>query len=90
MQAREPVLEFHEDGGLEFVEASGAVLVDDGEPLVAQDLEMLRHSRLGDGELDADRRNDVSGRACAVGEQLENPAANRIRENLEPMHAPII
>lgn len=90
MQTREPVLELDEDRGIEFVVAAGAVLVDDGEPLVAQDLEMLRDRRLGDRELPADRRDDLAGRLWTAREQFENAAANRICEDLEPVHGPTI
>ncbi len=90
MQTREPVLEFDEDLGIEFVVAAGAVLVDGGEPLVAQDLEMLRDRRLGDRELPADRRDDFTGHLRTAREQFENAAANRICEDLEPVHEPTI
>jgi hypothetical protein len=51
---------------------------------------VLRHRRLGDGELLPDGETDVTRRHLTVGEQFEYAATHRISENVERMHCPKI
>jgi hypothetical protein len=47
---------------------------------------MLRHRRLGDAELTLDDGADRPGRLLTTGEQLEDPAPDRITEDVERVH----
>ena len=49
---------------------------------------MLGHRRLGDPELLLDRGPDGAGALLAVGQQLEDPASDRIAEDVEGVHRP--
>ena len=59
---------------------------DGREPAVAEDLEVLRHGRLRDPELRLDDGGDRSRRQLAVCEQLEDPATDRVPEDVERVH----
>lgn len=48
---------------------------------------MLRYGRLRDPELGLNGRADRAGGHLTLGDQLENPAANRIAEYIERVHA---
>jgi prolyl-tRNA editing enzyme YbaK/EbsC (Cys-tRNA(Pro) deacylase) len=47
---------------------------------------VLRHRRLGDAELLLDDGTDLTGRPLAVGEQVQDPPADRITEDVEGVH----
>lgn len=51
---------------------------------------MLGNSWLGNPELDLDRLCHGTGRELAVREQFQNASPNRIAENIECVHKPII
>ena len=48
---------------------------------------MLRHRRLGDRELGLDHRADRAGALLTLGKQLQDPAPDRIPENIERVHS---
>lgn len=56
------------------------------ETVLAQHFQMLGYGRLRDPELLLDHGDDTPGRQLAVHEQLEDPASDRICENLERVH----
>jgi hypothetical protein len=47
---------------------------------------VLRHGGLGDAELAPDHRRDRPRGLLAVGEQLEDPAADGVAEDVERVH----
>jgi hypothetical protein len=47
---------------------------------------MLRDGRLGDLEFALEHADDAAGRCLANSEQLEDPAANRVGEDLKRVH----
>ena len=51
---------------------------------------MLRDGRLRDPELGLDDGGDRPGGQLAIGEQLEDPAPDRVAEDVERVHAPMI
>ena len=83
----EPVVELVERRRVDGVEPPRAVRPDRREAAVAQDLEVLRDGRLRDAELGLDDRGDRPRGQLAVGEQLEDPAADRVAEDVERVHA---
>ena len=48
---------------------------------------MLGDRGLGDAELLLHDRGDLAGRLLAVGEQLQDAAADRVAEDVEGVHA---
>ena len=83
----EPVVELVERRRVDGVQPARALRPDRREPAVAQDLEVLRDGRLRDPELGLDDRRDRARGQLAVGEQLEDPAADRVSEDVERVHA---
>jgi hypothetical protein len=49
---------------------------------------MLRHPRLRDPELGLDELSDLARGLLAIGEQIQDPASDRITENIEGVHIP--
>jgi hypothetical protein len=47
---------------------------------------VLGHGGLGDAELGADDRGDRSRGLLALGQQLEDPAPDRVAEDVERVH----
>lgn len=64
------------------IDSSWPVDSDSDEAILAQCPEMLRNARLRDAELSLDHVRDLSGAAFATGEEFQNPAPNRIAENI--------
>ena len=87
-EVREPVVELTERRGVDGVEPAGTLGPDGREPAVPQDLEVLRHGRLRDPELGLDHRGDGPRGQLAIGEQLEDPPADRVSEDVERVHVP--
>ena len=83
----EPVVELAERRCIDGVEPARALRPDRREPAVAQDLEVLRHGRLRDPELGLDDGRDRPRGQLAVGEQLEDPAPDRVSQDVERVHA---
>ena len=82
----EPVVELAERRRVDGVEPAGALGSDVREPAVAQDLEVLRHGRLRDPELGLDDGRDRPRGQLAIGEQFEDPPADRVSEDVERVH----
>ena len=82
----EPVVELAERRRVDRVQPARALGPDGREPAVPQDLEVLRHGRLRDPELGLDDGRDRPRGQLAVGEQLEDPAADRVAEDVERVH----
>jgi hypothetical protein len=60
----------------------------DREPGVPQHLQMLRHGGLRYPELLPDDGRHLPGGPLAVGEQFQDPAADRITQHIECVHGP--
>jgi hypothetical protein len=88
--AVQPGVDLLEGDRVDRVEAAGAVDGDGGEAVVAEYPEVLGDGGLADAELFADRRGDPAGRQLPVGEQLQDPAPDRIAENVEGVHGSTI
>ena len=82
----EPGVDFAQGGGVEGVDAAGAVDADVGEARVAEDFEVLGDGGLADAELALDERDDLPGGVLAAGEKLEDAAADGIAEDVEGVH----
>jgi hypothetical protein len=54
------------------------VLADEGEAVLAQHFQVLRHRRLRDAELGPDHLGHRAGGLLAVGQHFEDPAADRV------------
>lgn len=78
----EPLLERREAVGIELIDAALRVGAHANQRRGAKDLEMLRYGR--GRQLEAGR--DLAGREVALGEELDNAAAGRIRERGEAVH----
>lgn len=68
------------------VQPPGALRPYGCEPVVAQDLQVLRHGWLGDPELLPDCGGDRAGGALTVREQFENSPPYRITQDVERVH----
>ena len=68
------------------IDASGPIHADTDEPALPQCPEMLRNGRLRDVELLLDQLCDSSGTAFAAGEEFQNPAPDRIPEDIKGVH----
>lgn len=82
----QPSIDVLQRAGLDGVQATGALGSHASEAALTEDPQMLGHCRLGDPELRADDRDDLTGRLLLVDEQFENPPADRISEDIERMH----
>jgi hypothetical protein len=56
------------------------------EPVVAQDLELVRDRGLGGAELAGDDVYDLTRGVLAIGEELEDATPHRIPEDIERVH----
>ena len=83
----EPVVELAHRCGVDRVQPAGAFGPDRRKPAVAEDLEVLRDRRLRDAELRLDDLRDRARGALAVGEELEDPAADGVTQDVERVHA---
>jgi hypothetical protein len=88
--ALEPAVDLLQGRGVDGVQAPGAVGADGGEAVLAQDAQVLRHARLRDAELGLDDGTDGARGLLAVGEELEDAPADRVAEDVERVHGPII
>jgi hypothetical protein len=82
----EPLIDRVQRLGVDRVNASSPIGPNRREPVLAQHPEVLGHGGLTDPELRADLVDELAGRAFSVGEQLEQPAAHRIAEDIEGVH----
>src|SRR3954452_14145132 len=83
LQPRVDVTERHRVHRVQPARAVGAHL---REPTLAQYAKVLRHGRLADAELVPDGRRAAARRPLAVGQQLEDAAADRLAQDVERMH----
>ena len=72
--------------GFQGIETPSALRANAGEPGLAQHPQMLRDRWLRDAELALHDPADVTGGRLAGGEQLDDPATDRISENVERVH----
>src|SRR3954469_21788275 len=90
-EAVEPGVDVLQRLGVHRVEAAGAVRAHRREPRLPEHAEVLGDRGLGDAELRADDAGDRARRLLAGGEQLEDPAADGIAEDVEGVHdAPLL
>jgi len=82
----EPEVRLAQGFRVDRVEAARALGTHAGETVLAEDLQVLRHGRLGNAELRLHDRGDLPGGSLALGEQLQDPAPDRVAENVEGMH----
>ena len=86
----EPAIQLVERCRVDGIEPPGSCRPDRGEPAVTQHLEMLRHGRLGDPEFGLDDDGDLPGGQLPIGEELQDPASDRVAEDIERVHVPKI
>jgi hypothetical protein len=72
--------------GVHGVQTPGAVGADNREPVIPEHAQVLRHSGLGDAELVLDDRANRAGGPLTVGEKFQDPAPDRVTENIERAH----
>lgn len=82
----QPSIDVLQRTSLDGVQATGALGSHAREAVLAEYPQMLGHGRLGDPELSADDRDDLTGRLLLVDEEFENSPADRISEDIERMH----
>src|SRR5918994_3862567 len=75
----DPVVELHEALVLERIQAARAVRPGADHAVLPQNAEVLRHARPRNRE----RGRDLTGRAFAFGDELDDASSRRIRESLE-------
>ena len=83
----EPRVGFRERRRVDRVEAAGAVGSHGREARLAEHAEVLGDGGLRDAELLMHDATEVARRGLALGEQLEEPSADRISEDVERVHA---
>jgi hypothetical protein len=86
-EALQPAVDVLQRGRVDRVHAAGALGADGREAGLPQHPQVLRDARLGDPELVLDDRGDGTRRLLAVGQQLQDPAPDRIAEDVERVHA---
>ena len=86
-ERRQPGVHLRQGCRVDRVEAAPAVGADRGEAALAQHLELHGHRRLPDPELPRDHLDHVAGRLLAAGQQLEDPAPDRVAEDVEGVHS---
>ena len=82
----DPVVDLAERRGADRVQPARALGPDVRETAIAQDPKVLRHRRLRDPELRLDDRRDRPRCQLPGSEQLEDPATDRVSENIERVH----
>src|SRR5258705_3883355 len=83
-----PRIDLAQRPGLDRIDAARSISAHIRKAALAQHLEVLRNRRLRDAELALDDRDDVARALLAARQQLQNPAANRIAEDIESVHQP--
>jgi hypothetical protein len=68
------------------IDTARPVDADSGESILAQDAQVLRHTRLGDAELPFNLFGYRAGRLLTCGEDLENAAPNGVAQDVEGVH----
>ena len=81
-----PAVELLERRGVDRVQPARADRSHGREPAVPEHLQVLRDSRLRDAELRLHDRGDVPRGDLAIGEELEDPASDRVTEDVERVH----
>ena len=89
-EARGPVLDLVERGGIEGIEPPGSLRPNAGKTALSQHPEVLRHRRLADREFLADEGGDQTSRLLAARQVLEDPSSHWITQNIKCCHALII
>jgi hypothetical protein len=82
----QPPVDVLQRSGLDGVEAARALRPHTSEAALAEHSEVLGDGGLRDAELRADHVDDVSRRPLPVDEQLEDPPADRVTEDVERVH----
>jgi uncharacterized protein len=86
----QPLIGLPKGGGVDGVEPPRALSTHPGKPVLPQDFEVLRDSRLGNPELVLDHGGHVTGGPLPIGKQLKNPPPNGIPQDVERVHANIL
>jgi hypothetical protein len=89
-EAIEPCVDISERARIDRVDPPRALGAHGREPAVAQHLEVLGDRRLRDPELGSDHRDDLARRVLALGQELHDPAPDRIAEDVERVHHPAV
>src|SRR5262249_18473441 len=79
----DPIVNLLERLGMNGIESPGAVDADLDEPALAKCAQMLRNTRLSDAELFLDDLGETTRGAFTPNQELENPTAHRIAEDVE-------
>ena len=80
--AFEPDVDLVESGGIEALDAGAALGAGADETGFAEDLQMLRDGRSGDGEL----AHEFTGRAVALGEKFDDATPRGVSQCFEAVH----
>src|SRR5215207_8880163 len=81
-----PLGDLAERRRVDCVQSAGPLRPNDGEAAVPEHAQMLRDRRLRNPELPLHDTADVPRRALAADEEVENPTADRVAENVERVH----
>ncbi len=85
-EAIEPPVDVLQRRAFDGVEPPGALRADSCEAVLPQHPQVLGDPGLGQAELSLDDGRDLPGRQLPVGEQLEDPPAYRVPEDVEGVH----
>ena len=85
-----PLLSLSQGLGRHRVQPSRALGADSGEAVLPQDLQVLGHGGLGNAELVLNDCGDLAGSPLTVGEELQDPAANGVAQDVERVHHTIV
>jgi hypothetical protein len=86
----EPRVDLLQRCRIDGVEPPRTVGANGGEPGVAQDFQMLGHGWLRDPEFRLDDGGDRARRQLTIGEELEDPTADWVSEDVERVHGEIL
>jgi len=89
-EAVDPLVDLVQGLGPDGVEAAGALGPGRGEAVLPQHSEVLGDRGLGDPELGGDHLGDRARGGLPVGQELEDPASDRIAEDVERVHDAVL
>ena len=89
-KALQPHVDLLQGLGVHGVEAVAAGRAHRGESALPQHTQVPGHSGPGDPELTRDDRGDLAGGLLALGEQFQDPAPDRVPQDVERVHRDIL
>jgi hypothetical protein len=82
----EPTIDVLQGSGLHGVETTRTLRADARKAVLAKHTQVLRDRGLADAEFQGDDSHDLTRRPLVLEEQLEDPPAHRVCEDVERVH----